>query len=52
MRRGSNLCRHGDIRYDDTSRKNLQKRCLMAIAIQQISPVAHLPLVLGVVRKL
>ena len=24
----------------------------MAIAIQQISPVAHLPLVLGVVRKL
>src|SRR5215510_9016603 len=31
---------------------NLQKGCLMAIAIQQISPVAHLPLVLGVVRKL
>jgi hypothetical protein len=24
----------------------------MAIVIQQISPVAHLPLVLGVVRKL
>ena len=24
----------------------------MAMAIQQISPVAHLPLVLGVVRKL
>jgi hypothetical protein len=24
----------------------------MAVAIQQISPVAHLPLVLGVVRKL
>ena len=24
----------------------------MAITIQQISPVAHLPLVLGVVRKL
>src|SRR5262245_29086175 len=52
MRRGLSLCRHGDIRYDDTSRKSLQKRCLMAIAIQQISPVAHLPLVLGVVRKL
>src|SRR4030095_4267297 len=52
MRRGSSLCCHGDIRYDDTSRKSLQKGCLMAIAIQQISPVAHLPLVLGVVRKL
>ena len=32
--------------------KDLQKGCLMAVAIQQISPVAHLPLVLGVVRKL
>lgn len=52
MRRGSSLCRHGDIRYDDTSRKSLQKGYLMAIAMQQISPVAHLPLVLGVVRKL
>src|SRR4030095_10526899 len=52
MRRGLSLCRHGDIRYDDTSRKSLQKGCLMAIAIQQISPVAPLPLVLGVVRKL
>jgi len=52
MRRGLSLCRHGDIRYDDTSRKSLQKGCLMAIAMQQISPVAHLPLVLGVVRKL
>ena len=30
----------------------LQKGCLMAISIQQISPVAHLPLVLGVIRKL
>jgi transposase len=30
----------------------LQKGNLMAVAIQQISPVAHLPLVLGVVRKL
>src|SRR4029453_6111815 len=52
MRRGLSLCRHGDIRYDDTSRKSLQKGCLMAIAIQQISPVAPLPLVLGVVCRL
>src|SRR4029453_2579801 len=52
MRRGLSLCRHGDIRYDDTSRKSLQKGCLMAMAIQQIRPVAHLPLVLGVIRKL
>src|SRR5262247_4584915 len=52
MRRGLSLCRHGNIRYDDTSRKSLQKGCLMAIAIQQISPVAHLPLVLGGGRKL
>jgi hypothetical protein len=51
MRRGLSLCRHGDIRYDATSSKSLQKGCLMAMAMQQISPVAHLPLVLGVVRK-
>jgi transposase len=30
----------------------LQKGYLMAVTIQQINPVAHLPLVLGVVRKL
>src|SRR5215211_1312999 len=30
----------------------MQKGYLMVVAIQQISPVAHLPLVLGVVRKL
>jgi transposase len=30
----------------------LQKGYLMAVTIQHISPVAHLPLVLGVVRKL
>jgi hypothetical protein len=30
----------------------LQTGCLRAIAIQQISPVAHWPLVLGVVRQL
>src|SRR4030095_16083004 len=52
MRRGLSLCRHGDIRYADTSRKSLQKGCLMAMAMQQSSPVAHLPLVLGVVRTL
>ena len=52
MRRGLSLCRHGNIRYDDTSRKSLQKGYLMAVTIQQISPVAHLPLVLGVLRKL
>ncbi len=52
LRRGSSLYRYSDIRYDDTSRQSMQKGCLMAIAIQQISPVAHLPLVLGVVRKL
>src|SRR5262249_29861548 len=31
---------------------NLRKGCLMALTIQQSSPVAHWPLVLGVVRKL
>src|SRR4030095_2355852 len=35
-----------------TSRKSWQKGCLMAMAIQQSSPVAHLPLVLGVVSTL
>src|SRR5438094_9940171 len=28
------------------------RRCTMAIAVQQIRPVAHLPLVLGVLRRL
>src|SRR4029450_13628484 len=51
MRRGSSLCRHGDIRDDDTSRKSLQKGCLMTMAMQQRSPVAHVHLVLRVVRK-
>jgi hypothetical protein len=32
--------------------QNLRQGCLMALPMQQISPVAHLPLVLGVVRKL
>src|SRR4029450_1868151 len=52
MRRGLSLCRHGDLRDDDTSRKSWQKGGLVAMAIQQSSPVAHLPLVLGVVRTL
>jgi hypothetical protein len=37
---------------DELLLEDLQKECLMAVAIQQISPVAHLPLALGVVRKL
>src|ERR671929_728015 len=28
------------------------RRCIMAIAVQEIAPVAHLPLVLGMLRKL
>src|SRR5919206_2467431 len=28
------------------------RRCIMAIAVQQVYPVAHLPLVLGVLRRL
>src|SRR5215510_1684406 len=28
------------------------RRCIMAITVQQIRPVAHLPLVLGVLRRL
>jgi transposase len=28
------------------------RRCIMAIAVQQIDPIAHLPLVLGVLRRL
>src|SRR5215469_15257632 len=28
------------------------RRCIMAIAVQQIYPVAHVPLVLGVLRRL
>src|SRR2546429_6527122 len=28
------------------------RRCIMAIAVQQIHPIAHLPLVLGVLRRL
>jgi transposase len=28
------------------------RRCIMAIAVQQVCPIAHLPLVLGVLRRL
>src|SRR5262249_12340695 len=28
------------------------RRCIMAIAVQQIDPIAHVPLVLGVLRRL
>src|SRR2546430_3358635 len=34
------------------SRDGSHRRCSMAIAVQQIDPVAHLPLVLGVLRRL
>jgi transposase len=34
------------------SREGDDRRCIMAIAVQQIYPIAHLPLVLGVLRRL
>src|SRR5207244_3477417 len=34
------------------SGRDYDRRCIMAIAVQQIHPVAHLPLVLGVLRCL
>src|SRR5262244_276874 len=34
------------------SERGNDRRCIMAIAVQQIHPVAHLPLVLGVLRRL
>jgi hypothetical protein len=51
IRRGSSLGRHGAIRDDGTT-KDWQKGDLMAVTMQQISPVAPRPLVLGVARKL
>jgi Domain of unknown function (DUF4277) len=39
------------LRYDVIEPSN-HRRCLMAIAVQQIRPLAHLPLVLGVLRRL
>src|SRR5499433_129523 len=34
------------------SNKDPNRRCIMAMTVQQIHPVAHLPLVLGVLRRL
>src|ERR1044072_6415330 len=34
------------------SREGYDRRCIMAATVQQIHPVAHLPLVLGVLRRL
>jgi hypothetical protein len=34
------------------SKEHSNRRCIMAITVQQIHPVAHLPLVLGVLRRL
>jgi transposase len=34
------------------SKKGYDRRCIMAMTVQQIHPVAHLPLVLGVLRRL
>src|SRR5712691_8133190 len=34
------------------SAESYDRRCIMAMAVQQIHPVAHLPLVLGVLRRL
>src|SRR5499426_15239 len=34
------------------SREGYDRRCIMAMAVQQIHPIAHLPLVLGVLRRL
>jgi len=34
------------------SDRDYDRRCIMAVSVQQIYPVAHLPLVLGVLRRL
>ena len=34
------------------SERDYDRRCIMALIVQQIRPVAHLPLVLGVLRRL
>src|SRR5687767_12132861 len=34
------------------SSKSFDRRCIMAMTVQQIHPVAHVPLVLGVFRRL
>src|ERR671932_609496 len=40
------------IRRYDAVESSDNRRCIMAIAVPQIRPVAHLPLVLGVLRRL
>src|SRR5262245_10029128 len=34
------------------SERDYDRRCIMALTVQQIRPVAHLPLILGVLRRL
>ena len=34
------------------SERGYDSRCIMALTVQQIRPVAHLPLVLGVLQRL
>jgi len=34
------------------SERGYDRRCIMALTVQQIRPVAHVPLVLGVLRRL
>src|SRR5919109_2402 len=34
------------------AQRGYDRRCMMAIVVQQIHPIAHLPLVLGVLRRL
>jgi hypothetical protein len=34
------------------SKEGYDRRYIMAMAVQQIRPIAHLPLVLGVLRRL
>src|SRR5262249_37032528 len=34
------------------ARGGYDRRCMMAVSVQQIHPIAHLPLVLGVLRRL
>src|SRR5215813_9380767 len=34
------------------SERGYDRRCIMALTVQQIQPVAHLPLILGVLRRL
>src|SRR5262245_41997813 len=33
-------------------RRDYARRCIMALTVQQIRPMAHLPLILGVLRRL